>query len=28
VSYGGTAAFANMASIGILQAIHIRERWT
>jgi rod shape determining protein RodA len=28
VSYGGTAAFANMVSIGILQAIHIRERWT
>jgi rod shape determining protein RodA len=28
VSYGGTAAFANMASLGILQAIHIRERWT
>ncbi|GAA4567988.1 rod shape-determining protein RodA [Planotetraspora kaengkrachanensis] len=27
VSYGGTAAFANMASMGILQAIHIRERW-
>ncbi|GII54718.1 rod shape-determining protein RodA [Planotetraspora thailandica] len=26
VSYGGTATFANMVSIGILQAIHIRDR--
>ncbi len=26
VSYGGTATFANMIAVGILQAIHIRER--
>ncbi len=26
VSYGGTATFANMIAIGMLQAIHIRER--
>jgi rod shape determining protein RodA len=26
VSYGGTATFANMIALGILQAIHIRER--
>jgi rod shape determining protein RodA len=26
VSYGGTATFANMAAIGILQAIYIRQR--
>ncbi|WP_285780748.1 rod shape-determining protein RodA [Microtetraspora sp. NBRC 13810] len=26
VSYGGTATFANMMAIGLLQAIHIRER--
>ncbi len=26
VSYGGTATFANMIAIGLLQAIHIRER--
>ncbi|WP_308170118.1 rod shape-determining protein RodA [Acrocarpospora catenulata] len=26
VSYGGTATFANMIGIGLLQAIHIRER--
>lgn len=26
VSYGGTATFANMIAVGLLQAIHIRER--
>ncbi|HEY9524342.1 MAG TPA: rod shape-determining protein RodA [Thermopolyspora sp.] len=26
VSYGGTATFANMIAIGVLQAIHIRDR--
>ncbi|MDH2428124.1 rod shape-determining protein RodA [Sphaerisporangium sp. TRM90804] len=26
VSYGGTATFANMIAIGILQAVHIRDR--
>ncbi|MEZ0077358.1 rod shape-determining protein RodA [Planotetraspora sp. GP83] len=26
VSYGGTATFANMIAVGILQAIHVRER--
>ncbi|WP_250564596.1 rod shape-determining protein RodA [Sphaerisporangium fuscum] len=26
VSYGGTATFANMIAIGLLQAIHVRER--
>jgi len=26
VSYGGTATFANMIAVGMLQAIHIRER--
>ena len=26
VSYGGTATFANLVAIGLLQAIHIRER--
>ncbi|GIH79467.1 rod shape-determining protein RodA [Planobispora longispora] len=27
VSYGGTATFANMIAIGVLQAIHMREQW-
>ncbi|WP_308201400.1 rod shape-determining protein RodA [Sphaerisporangium perillae] len=26
VSYGGTATFANMIAVGLLQAVHIRER--
>ncbi|WP_424529786.1 rod shape-determining protein RodA [Sphaerisporangium viridialbum] len=26
VSYGGTATFANMIALGLLQAVHIRER--
>ncbi|GAA1275653.1 rod shape-determining protein RodA [Sphaerisporangium rubeum] len=26
VSYGGTATFANMIAIGLLQAVHVRER--
>ena len=25
VSYGGTATFANMIAVGLLQAIHIRQ---
>ncbi|GGT03229.1 rod shape-determining protein RodA [Planobispora rosea] len=27
VSYGGTATFANMIAVGVLQAIHMREQW-
>ncbi len=26
VSYGGTATFANMMAVGVLQAIHIKDR--
>jgi len=26
VSYGGTATFANMIAVGMLQAIHVRAR--